>query len=561
MHFTFGILEAGALRRLAAASLRLAFAPPAVPVATPSSAPLREFAQSLLDLARSRDALEASSEHTSIAVGTGPARAVSASPLWFTGEATPTVLRSTEEINTVPTSYSTAEPSFVGSSSAEARIGGIYSGAQGDTVLSFRATGPALETEGIGSHVAVHFEVTDAEGNLVDEFDAGLDSPTEPHVLSNGLEVSFTSNDIEIGDSFDLQVFASVGSQVAPDHSFDGLWDSAPHFDPGLAVQAGSFDVNGVTIAVNADDTLDEVLDRISASTAGVAASFDASTETVVMTQATDGPDAPILLEQDTSGLLAALKLDGATAVPGTTGDSDAPLGSLPAFSGVQSGSFTVDGVTLAVDVLTDSLEDVLTLINGSVPGVHASFDTSSGKVVLQSTDGSPLDLENATSGLFSGLNVAEGHYTSSPRGSRAKFRRPARLTRDLESFSDAYERVFSGEFEGEGAGAVKLIRSRIDKVVAGAYDAELGLKGNGTLTSGLGLDLEEGEGSFRVLAFDAAELRNAIRREPADLVALLFGTQQNAGAGGLLATLDRTLEEAQESLTLIPGFGLDVLA
>lgn len=101
----------------------------------------------------------------------------------------------------------------------------------------------------------------------------------------------------------------SRGAGVNPANPFNGTGASDPLFDPGQAVTAGSFQVNGISITVQANDTIYKVLDKITSSFAGVTATFDPVTETVNLISKTNGAPA-ITLAGDTSGFLAAVKLD-----------------------------------------------------------------------------------------------------------------------------------------------------------------------------------------------------------------------------------------------------------
>ena len=89
---------------------------------------------------------------------------------------------------------------------------------------------------------------------------------------------------------------------------------NGPFFEDTRGVVAGSFQVNGVTVNVLANDTLRSVLAKITTSSAGVTARFDAATERVTLTAKSPG-QTPITVGADTSGFLSAVKLDGTAAV------------------------------------------------------------------------------------------------------------------------------------------------------------------------------------------------------------------------------------------------------
>jgi hypothetical protein len=136
----------------------------------------------------------------------------------------------------------------------------------------------------------------------------------------------------------------------------------------------------------------------------------------VLLTQNTPGSTEDIVLANDTSGFLAAVKLDGAVAVPGEDGtvseDPGTPMAEVEGLSAVQSGSISVNGVSIDIDVNTDSLNDVLDRITASEAGVTASYDSNSKRVSLTSKDTeSQLILESGSSNFLSEVGLSEGTY------------------------------------------------------------------------------------------------------------------------------------------------------
>jgi len=104
-----------------------------------------------------------------------------------------------------------------------------------------------------------------------------------------------------------------------------------------------------------------------------------------------------IELGKDTTSFFAATKLDVGSFEPGTDGDLESPIADVAELGGITSGSFSVNGVQLSVDVAADSLSDVLQRINASGAGVLASYDEDSGQVQLESLSGGVMILEDGT--------------------------------------------------------------------------------------------------------------------------------------------------------------------
>lgn len=477
------------------------------------------------------------------------ARTASDSSIGLSTASSPTTLRSVEEVNTTPTSFSPSHPEFDGSSSSSPFVGGIYSGENGDDTLTVTAT-----FGGVIGLTPINLEVRDSEGGLVDTVNMGFSSAGTVFTLSNGLELSFSSGSITGGDSFEIDVSQSVGSAARADNPFDGVGDFGAGFEAGFSVSDGSFDVNGVSISVDESDTLNDVLSRITASAAGVTATFDTATETVLLTQKTAGPTEDILLENDTSGLLAATKLDAAVAVPGALDERDALISQVAALSGIQSGTFLINGQTLTVDILQDSLQDVIDRINSSGAGAVASFDSSQGKFSIQSTDGDTLEVGNGTSNLFAALDIAEGTFERVNESSRTRFEDPKALRRNLLEFASAYKKVFQGSYSGFGTGTVKSMRGQLDSIVAEAFDDVLQKSGKGSLRSGLGIDFSAGDGAYRLLEVDSSRLGRALDRDGEELAEFLFAEADDDGVDGLITALGDRLDQMMGSLKLVLG-------
>jgi hypothetical protein len=203
----------------------------------------------------------------------------------------------------------------------------------------------------------------------------------------------------------------AVGTQVNVDAAFDATGADGPLFDPGVSVQAGSFTVNGVAIAVGASDTVSTVLARITASAAGVTASFDAATQTVSL--ALNDGSAPIVVDGDTSGFLAAVKLDG--SAQSTTGSRNVSalageLAEMAEYGNVQAGTITINGSQIAVDPATTTIDGLVAALD-AVAGISAGVDQVTGAITVGTeADGGTIVLAD-TSGLLAELGIAAGTY------------------------------------------------------------------------------------------------------------------------------------------------------
>lgn len=86
-------------------------------------------------------------------------------------------------------------------------------------------------------------------------------------------------------------------------------------------VSAGSIKINGVSVAVDPGaDSLNDILDRINSSDAGVTASVDPTADRLVLTSSQAGK--PIVVDDGSTGLMAAAGLSPRTYSPGKTAKS-----------------------------------------------------------------------------------------------------------------------------------------------------------------------------------------------------------------------------------------------
>jgi hypothetical protein len=246
--------------------------------------------------------------------------------------------------------------------------------------------------------------VTAAYDAATDKFVITPDTPGATLILSNDTSGFLTAAKVPLGAS---------GTTVNPAAPFNGTGSNAPLFEDGKAVTAGAFQINGVSIAVAADDSLTGVLAKITGSAAGVTATFDVATEKITLTAKIAGPN-PITLGNDSTGFFAAVKLD--TAVAGSTGVSTltSALANHAIFSGVTSGTITINGQPVAVNPASDTLTGLVAAIN-DLSGVTATLDSATGKVTLAAEQaGTDLDIAD-TSGLLGALGIASGKIVAGP--------------------------------------------------------------------------------------------------------------------------------------------------
>ncbi len=321
--------------------------------------------------------------------------------------ATAAALASTEEINASPMSFAPFGPEWTGASNAFVTIGGEYDGANGTDTLT-------LESRRNGTHGVnnLQIRVEDSLGNLITNVNIARTDPLDQQYdLGNGLYLTLGPGDLINRDTTTLQVFDNVGAVVDPGKPLGGIRNDNPNLQFGIApVVDGSFEINGQVIGVATSDSINDIIDRINASGAGVTASFNSTTESIDFLQDTLGSVPTIDLQGDTSNFLQAVKLDTAIVVPGVDKEDDQLLQDVAQFASVSSGDILINGETITIDTGSDSLNTVIEKINTSAAGVAASFDTVTQRILIEATDpASALELDSNGTGLFDALNLPEG--------------------------------------------------------------------------------------------------------------------------------------------------------
>ena len=466
-----------------------------------------------------------------------PLRVASSAPLALDNSSTPTVLQSHEEINTAPTSFSAFGPAWTDDSSAEITIGGVYDGSNGTGTLSFLS-----RENGVHGEDRLRIRVRDPGGSVQQNVTIEAADPLDQqYSLGNGLFLTLGAGSLSQNDTLTIDVFDTVGSAVISANPFNGVRNSNPNLDAGMSISAGSFALNGATITVAANDSVDSLLNQINESTAGVAASFDAVSERVVLTQNTLGSAAGIDFSSDTSGLLDVLKLSTAIAVPGRDPDLDRPLAEVLQFQAVASGTVRVNGADIAIDVESDSLAAVLVRINESQEAATAAFEDDPQRVALRATAiNTDIDVDDGGTGFFAALNIASLQHRAE-RGASTSSASAAKIVQATERVAEKLASVFSQQ----GARAARgTIATEFDSVLSSLFAAS-----GSTFDTGLGIQFAA-ERTDR-LTINARDLSRALRFNTVAARNLLLGDPQQTG---LIAALALSVDQAVGDLNEVIG-------
>jgi hypothetical protein len=450
-------------------------------------------------------------------------------------------LTGTAEVNAQSLDYSPINPTWNGTSNAIPTIGGTYDGDQGTDTLKFNA----LRLSG-----TLFLNVRDGRNTSIGTASWGSgESVTTARTLSNGLTVALSSRSVNSGDFFNVNVSTDPAS-VNPATSFGG----DPNFEMGVRVNAGSFQVNGASITVTLSDSINTIVSRINSSAANVTASFDATTERVKLVQNTAGATPTITVGSDTSGFLAAVKLSGATVVPGTDAASGllGTMNTVSELSSVRSGALTVNGTSVAVDPATMSVYDVLDAIETAVPSVSAALNESTGKVIMAAREaGTSFTIDSGGTGFFEALGLSSGTYQGKAGVSS---RASAAAAAAMREASDALLALHDDDKMGLGGSArvptgVTVLRDAFAQVIK----ARFGKSTDYDTGFGLAFDLERTDDPLaRVVSFDrndAVRFSRAFRHRGSDLRSFFLDPVKDVSKKGLIHGLRGMLDTVRTSL------------
>lgn len=272
--------------------------------------------------------------------------------------------------------------------------------------------------------------------NVFNQFDA---ASSEETVLTsevsgeNPVSGSFSINVIQLASATVAQGSGVLGASINPAASLNTS-------GVNQEITAGTFSINGVQFTVDpATQSLNDVISQINASAAGVTATYNAGTDTVTIAN-TAGGDTSVInfgASGDTSNFLSVLSVTGATQYTNGSGSTEVTgtrhLGAIEpsealgstSFAGgaVTSGTFSINGVAIAVDPVNDSMLDIVARINASDANVTASYDTTTDTLrVVSNTLGSRTIRFGAAGDTSNFLTVARLDTAVQTAGKDAQF-------------------------------------------------------------------------------------------------------------------------------------------
>lgn len=469
--------------------------------------------------------------------------AVSAASLGLDMTHTAAALASSDEINASLRSFSPFGPTWDNGSSALITIGGEYDGTHESGNLSFEVIWDG--THGVDD---LRIRVRDPQGRPLPNVTLRDQHPLDrQYDLQNGLWLQLGPGDLIINDTTTIQVFDNVGAVVDPSMPLGGIRNLNPNLQYGMpAIADGAFELNGESISVSVNDSINDVISRINQSTAGVTASFNSTSESIDLLQDSLGSIPDIDLRNDTSNFLQATKLDSVNTVAGIDPESIKTLDNVAPFSTVQSGNLLINGRQIAIDTSTDSLSTVLERINSSSAGVTAVFDEATQKVTIEARNSdSRLDIDSNGTGFFAALNMPEGRVDPDALHRGISRRRSYDIADALETVFKEFNYLFrDSSFSKLGNGAAAL-RAPLE----GALRAALG-DGSGLQSLGLGYNSDADarrRGDFAVV--DRGTLTSNLQLQGEGVMRVLRGDEDSTGM------VERLLVGARQALGSVSSF------
>lgn len=248
-------------------------------------------------------------------------------------------------------------------------------------------------------------------------------------------------------EEIDNWLNAKIGSKTSAGNTF---------FDDGTVFEDlnGKFYINGVEIEITDYKQLtpNELMAKINGSGAGVTMTYDYDNNRFQISNNTGGAvELTLGNDRDTSKFFDIFKVglnSGATYVRGQnkgTLDTSTTISKLdPSFTyPVKSGTFTINGVSIYVDINNDSIDDVISKVNKSGAGVTMTYDSTTDKFSLTSTNGKRIKVggpnDTSTFLLSTGLLYMQtSEQTIGTEGKDAVFSmNGVKYTRDSNEISD----------------------------------------------------------------------------------------------------------------------------
>jgi flagellar hook-associated protein 2 len=216
---------------------------------------------------------------------------------------------------------------------------------------------------------------------------------------------------------------SGIGANLYPTNNVTSGTLASKGFNPPIS--AGTITVDGKQITIDPTvDTLKDVFDRIdAATTSNIQGTYSASTDTITLKRL-GGGGAPLVVGSatDTSNFLSVARLSNngtnelvsASSLGSITPASvlsSANFQTAVSDGGAGAGEFKINGVSIAFNASSDSVQNLMDRINASAAGVSISYDRANDQFTLTNkvTGNLGVALEDVTGNFLAAAGLTTG--------------------------------------------------------------------------------------------------------------------------------------------------------
>lgn len=254
----------------------------------------------------------------------------------------------------------------------------------------------------------------------------------------------------------------------------------------------------------------------------------------------------------------------------GLTYDSENPanddpskiLSTLDKFSGVSAGTIEINGVSISIDPGSDSINDIVSRINGSGAGVTAEVDVTADRLVLTATrSGSSIQVDDGSTGFMSAAGLVPKNYAPG-KTSKTGFSDPDSVRRALDDSTKLInDIIFTGYMELDGTLLGKM-KGHLVQGLKDVYEKSWDNAGDRILRTGLGFTFDLRGDSQKAVIFDYREFDSATDKNFEKVRSFLTaGEEETSYSTTLLAKLSGNIDSLVEEISgnFAQGVFLDV--
>ena len=230
---------------------------------------------------------------------------------------------------------------------------------------------------------------------------------------------------------------------------------------------------------------------------------------------------------------------------------SSGSASSVTELNGISDGVFTVNGQKITVDTATDTLDSIISKINSADPNVTASFNATTNKLELSSSN--DIVLSNGTSNFFDAVNMPSGTVSSGSDELKLSFYKNDRFREAVNQFSRNLNKIMQivdaenvEELKEEGEGYVDDIKTAVKDSIKNIFDEDFDTETVFRTSFGLNFSFNGEE----FTSFSEKDFNKYIGDNYDDLESFLNTFKDDEAEGGLLQQLESIFSTINDDLT-----------